>query len=255
MLSPGDNRRCSAPPRSPTGLVQYGQRVAGMEDRTVHEVTDVGDPRDIRVDHRVPLAMHLDVESGEGEGIALANSVHPIGECGGNLVGDNRRRPQPGRRVRLQSEAQPLLVEVVEVLVSDEDGVRAGRRVLLAPQTRVDDEDATVILQAHAGMSPFGELHTPSLRRPARTCPVSSRQRHRGWDWPNRWRNTGPPRAAKGVDLVVSAGTMSNPRAGLAAGGVGLAGRLRDDRTDALGEGVQVGALDAPPCLPCADAT
>ena len=73
--------------------------------------------------------------------------------------------PDLGGRVGLQGRPQPLLVEVVGVLVRDEDRVRADRGVLLAEAAGVDDERAPVLLQADAGVRLLRELHGSILPR------------------------------------------------------------------------------------------
>ena len=77
------------------------------------------------MDDGVQFAVHLDVEAGGGEGVAVADGVHPAGEGGGELVGDAAQGPDPGGRVGLQGGPQPVLVEVVGVLVGDQDDVGA----------------------------------------------------------------------------------------------------------------------------------
>ena len=139
-----------------TGRLGDGERVAGVEDATaVHEVADVGDPRDVRVDHGVQLAVDLDVEAGGGERVAVADGVHAAREGGGELLRDAAQGPELGGRVGLQGGPQPALVEVVGVLVGDQDGVRAERRVRLAEAARVDDERPPVLLQTDAGVRRF----------------------------------------------------------------------------------------------------
>ena len=112
--------------------VRDGEGVARVEDRPVDEVADVGDPRDVRVDHGVQLAVHLDVEAGRGEGVAVADRVHPAREGRGDLLGDAAQRPDLGGRVGVQRRPQPVLVEVVGVLVGDQD--RRPRRPRRPPR-------------------------------------------------------------------------------------------------------------------------
>ncbi|GAA3077254.1 hypothetical protein GCM10020254_21650 [Streptomyces goshikiensis] len=95
-----------------------------MEERTLHEVADVGDAGDVRVDHGVQLAVHLDLEPGGGEGVAVTDGVDAAGIGRGQLLGDAAQGPQGGGRVRVEGGAQPALVVVVGVLVRDEQGVR-----------------------------------------------------------------------------------------------------------------------------------
>ena len=136
------------------GAAGDGERVARVEDRAVRQVADVGDARDVGVDDGVQLAVHLDVEAGGGEGVALADGVHPAGEGGGRAARRRCQRPDLGRRVGFHARPQPALVEVVRVLMGDQDRVRADRRVLLAEHTGVDDERLPVLLQPDTGMGP-----------------------------------------------------------------------------------------------------
>src|SRR5690606_30632495 len=70
------------------GAVGDGRRVTGVEDRAaVHEVADVGDARDVRVDHGVQLAVHRDVKAGGREGVTVPDRVHAPGEGRGELLG------------------------------------------------------------------------------------------------------------------------------------------------------------------------
>src|SRR5690606_33134364 len=49
-----------------------GERVAGVEQLpAVDEVADVGDARNVRVDHGVQFAVDLHVEAGGGEGVPV----------------------------------------------------------------------------------------------------------------------------------------------------------------------------------------
>lgn len=114
-------------------VVGDGEGVAGVEHlAAVDEEPDVGDARDVRVDHRVQFTVDLYVETGGGEGVAVTDGVHAAGEGRRDLLGDGPERPDLGGRVVLHRGAQPQLVEVVRVLVGDEDGIRAERGVLLA---------------------------------------------------------------------------------------------------------------------------
>lgn len=92
------------------------------------------------MDDGVQLPVHLDVETGGGERVPLTDRVHPPRERRGDLLGHTGQGPDLGPPVGLHARAQPLLVEVVHVLVGDQDGVGADRRVPLAEDTRVDDE-------------------------------------------------------------------------------------------------------------------
>lgn len=138
-------------------VVGDGERVARVEERTVHQEADVGDPRDVRVDHRVQLAVHLYVEARRGEGVAVSDGVHAAGEGRGEPVRDAAQGPDLGGRVGVQGGAQPPLVEVVGVLVRHQDRVGADRGVLFGEAARVDGERPPVLLQTDAGVRLLGQ--------------------------------------------------------------------------------------------------
>ena len=147
-------------------MVGDGEGVAGVEDpAAVDEVADVGDARDVRVDHGVQFAVDLDVEAGGGERVAVADGVHAARERGRELLGDGLQRPDLRGRVGVQGRPQPLLAEVVGVLVRDEDRVRAEGGVLLAEGAGVEDERAAVLLQTDTGVRLLRELHGSILPR------------------------------------------------------------------------------------------
>ena len=75
--------------------------------------------------HRVLGTVHVHVEPGSGEGVAMRDRVHPVPESG-ELVGDCRGGPQVQPGVRGQRGTDAFRQHMVEVLVGDED--RVSRR-------------------------------------------------------------------------------------------------------------------------------
>ncbi len=144
-------------------LLGQGQRVAGVEDLAVDQEPDVEHLRDVRVDHRVPLAVDLDREAGRVEGVAVADPLHPALAEAGQPLGDGRVGPDPQRRVGLGGLPQPVLQEVVRVLVGDQHGVRPGHGLGLGEAAGVEDDGLPVLLQPHAGVSELGEPHGAGL--------------------------------------------------------------------------------------------
>jgi hypothetical protein len=97
--------------------------------------------------------------------VPAADRLHPEPGRGELLAGPDRGDLHAvdvgvGRRVHRHPEAgQPERVDVVGVLVGDQHRVGAGQRPRLAPLARVDDQDAAVLLDPHAGMRVLGDLH------------------------------------------------------------------------------------------------
>lgn len=97
--------------------------VAGVQERAVDEVAVVRHQRDVRVDLRMvpgPDDGHLGATEGQHVAGGGGAGVDAVQLLGGLAVGD-----QGGVGVGAQQGAQPVRVDVVEVLVGDQDRVQA----------------------------------------------------------------------------------------------------------------------------------
>ncbi len=96
-----------------------------MVKAAVDQVTDVGNGRDVRVDHRVLGAVHRDGEGAEGQLVARRDRGELV-LVGGERVAKPGRRVYPQVRPCGERVADGRLIHVVKVLVGDEDGVSAA---------------------------------------------------------------------------------------------------------------------------------
>src|SRR5690606_14446749 len=89
------------------------------------------------------------------EAVAVPYGVHPRGDVA-QLVGDRLTRPylHLGREL-----GEPDRFQMIEVLMRDEHRVHAVESGLRAQRAGVDDEHPPVLLQPHARVVEFGQLH------------------------------------------------------------------------------------------------
>ena len=107
------------------------------------------------------LAVDVDVEAGDLQGVTVADLVHPVAEVL-ELAGDRWGSPQRQVGTGEQGLAYRVGVEVIRVFVGDQDGgseVQGGGRV--GEGAGVDDQGGAVFLQPDARVAELGELHGP----------------------------------------------------------------------------------------------
>jgi cysteine-S-conjugate beta-lyase len=114
----------------------------------------------------VQTAYGADPEAGRGERLPGAHADDV--EIGQHRAGWSKHRNT--------ESPQAEDVDMVGVLVSQQDRIRAKQGLRLAPNTRVDDEHPPVLLEPDTRMRPSGQPHTPTLRhRPGRRGAVDCR--------------------------------------------------------------------------------